>query len=284
MLKTRVVTALILLFVFVAALFYLPTAAWNALMVVLTFVAALEWGRFMGAERLGAAVYALVTAALTWVLIASTRDPWPPVALAVFGASLAIFWAMVAPFWLRTNRPPKRTVPLALIGWLVITPMVMAMAYLRAVSPLVLLLLMLIVWIADTGAYFSGKRFGKRKLAPAISPGKTVEGALGALVFVAVYGAVLGFFVLPDAMDNAGFDVIPGIALILCIIAVSILAILSIVGDLFESMLKRQRGLKDSGALLPGHGGILDRVDGLTSTLPFALLVAMWLASASGQA
>lgn len=284
MLKTRVVTALILLLLFLAALFYLPPVAWNALLVLLTLVAALEWGRFMGAERLVAALYAFATAAFTWVLIGSMHDPWPPAALAIFGASIAIFWMVVAPIWLRSNRPPKRTIPLALVGWLVITPMVLAMAYLRAVSPLALLLLMLTVWIADTGAYFSGKRFGKRKLAPAISPGKTVEGALGALVFVALYGAVLGFFLLPDAMDNAGFDVIPGIALILCVIAVSILAILSIVGDLFESMLKRQRGLKDSGALLPGHGGILDRVDGLTSTLPFALVVAMWLASASGQA
>jgi phosphatidate cytidylyltransferase len=133
--------------------------------------------------------------------------------------------------------------------------------------------LMAIVWVADTAAYFAGRRFGKRKLAPAISPGKTWEGVYGALIAVAVYALAL----LPFAAE-AGYSapilptsVIAWVALVLA------LAGLSIVGDLFESQLKRNRGVKDSGRLLPGHGGVLDRIDALLAALPPAALIAHYL-------
>ena len=127
---------------------------------------------------------------------------------------------------------------------------------------------MAVVWVADIAAYFTGRAFGRRKLAPSISPGKTWEGAAGAAVAVLAFG----FGVL--AMRGAELQ--GGVA----VIAVVLLAwtAVSIVGDLFESLLKRQAGLKDSGNILPGHGGILDRIDSLTSTLPMVALGAVWLA------
>jgi len=126
---------------------------------------------------------------------------------------------------------------------------------------------MALVWIADIAAYFTGRAFGRRKLAPQISPGKTWEGAYGATVGVLVYGlAMYGLF----APSN-------GVSPLLLVPVLLLLTAVSIIGDLFESLLKRQAGIKDSSQLLPGHGGILDRIDSLTSTLP--LVTLFWLLS-----
>ena len=121
-----------------------------------------------------------------------------------------------------------------------------------------------IVWVADSAAYFAGHRWGRRKLAPTVSPGKTWEGAAGAAVAVAVYHGLIWNFGFSQHMPNLA---IPAAVL------VAVLFPLSIIGDLFESWIKRQAGVKDSGRLLPGHGGVLDRIDALTSTLPLAALV-----------
>jgi phosphatidate cytidylyltransferase len=144
---------------------------------------------------------------------------------------------------------------------------------LQSRSPGLLLALMAIVWVADTAAYFAGRRFGKRKLAPSISPGKTWEGVYGALIAVALYALAL----LPFAA-RAGYSgaLLPAAATA-WVVLVLLLAAVSIVGDLFESQLKRQRGVKDSGKLLPGHGGILDRIDALVAALPPAALIAHYL-------
>jgi len=127
------------------------------------------------------------------------------------------------------------------------------------------LAIMAVVWLADIGAYFSGRRFGKHKLAPAISPGKTWEGAIGGGVLVLAYGLLLSSR-LPAALAGN---------LLLLLPVLLLLTAISIVGDLFESLLKRQAGLKDSSNVLPGHGGVLDRIDSLTSTMPLVALV--WL-------
>jgi phosphatidate cytidylyltransferase len=136
----------------------------------------------------------------------------------------------------------------------------LALVHLQA-TPWLLLLILSIIWVADTAAYAAGKRWGRHKLAPVISPGKSWEGVVGAALAVGVYYAIL-WFVAPADWDGwrGGF----GMLLFAGIFA------LSIVGDLFESLMKRQAGVKDSGQLLPGHGGILDRIDGLTSTVPLA--------------
>jgi phosphatidate cytidylyltransferase len=191
----------------------------------------------------------------------------------VFGISL-LFWLVAAPAWLRLKWRIENRVVLAVVGWILLLPTGLALFELRAASPVLLLGLMGVVWVSDIAAYFTGRAFGRRKLAPAISPGKTWEGVFGALSAVALYGwawqmAGARFF------TRAALD---GYALALCgTLALWLLAYFGILGDLFESWMKRQAGMKDSGRILPGHGGVLDRIDALTSTLPLAALaLILW--------
>ena len=152
-----------------------------------------------------------------------------------------------------------------LMGWIVLLPTCLALYQLRAIDPLLLLGLMGVVWVSDSAAYFVGRLFGKHKLAPEISPGKTWEGVAGASVAVFFYALIWGQ-VLQSTMLALGL-----------ILFALMLAGLGIIGDLFESLMKRLAGVKDSGNILPGHGGILDRIDALTSTLPVAVLVFLIL-------
>lgn len=144
-------------------------------------------------------------------------------------------------------------------------PTWLALVQLRAVHPGVLLAVMALVWMADIAAYFAGRKFGRNKLAPSISPGKTQEGALGAFIGVMLYGLVIGHFLLAGKVPLTAW-----------MLALVLATAVSIIGDLFESLLKRKAGIKDSSNILPGHGGVLDRIDSLTSTLPLAALA--WLA------
>jgi phosphatidate cytidylyltransferase len=132
------------------------------------------------------------------------------------------------------------------------------MIALREINPLLLVVFAMTVWIADSAAYFVGKRFGKHSLAPSISPGKTWEGVLGATVAITIYACLLSYL----THQSYWF--------VLVFLGVMFL---SIMGDLFESLIKRQAGVKDSSHLLPGHGGILDRIDGLTSSLPLVMFL-----------
>jgi phosphatidate cytidylyltransferase len=172
----------------------------------------------------------------------------------------------------------EHPLPMVLTGWAVLIPTGLAMLDLRAISPWVLLFVMGLVWVADISAYFAGRRYGKNKLAPSISPGKTWEGVAGAMLGVSVYVVLCWsfsfYFGQPDGLvQHTRFDqraALPGLLL-----AAWWWVGLAIIGDLFESAIKRQAGVKDSGALLPGHGGLLDRVDALTSTLPLAALAIL---------
>jgi phosphatidate cytidylyltransferase len=154
----------------------------------------------------------------------------------------------------------------------VLLPTFLALVQLRNLGPGTLLAFMATVWIADIAAYFFGRNFGRRKLAPNVSPGKTWEGFYGALAATAVYaGAWIGLFygATPAAVRDLPWSPLWMIVLL------EGLAVLSVLGDLFESAMKRQAGLKDSSSLLPGHGGVLDRIDALTPVLPVAALVNM---------
>jgi phosphatidate cytidylyltransferase len=157
---------------------------------------------------------------------------------------------------------------MALVGWAVIIPTGLAMLDLRVAdpSPWVLIFLIGLVAAADISAYFAGRKFGKNKLAPSISPGKTWEGVAGAMLGVSVY-VVLVWSFSPYFSERA--------LLPLLLLASWWWVVLAVIGDLFESAIKRQAGVKDSGALLPGHGGLLDRIDALTSTLPLAALAML---------
>lgn len=260
MLKERIGTALVLFVLFLSGLFFLSNFQWSLLMLAVICMGAWEWGTLI---RLGEArtriysisVGALGVALLWWVAtpnLFAAHQALHPMLIAM----MTLFWAVAVPLWLKVRPRIENKLFLAGVGLLVLLPTWLALDSLRRISPLLLLAVMFTVWIADTAAYFAGKRFGRNKLAPAISPGKTWEGVVGALFGVTLYGLVLCY------SFNVSFWLIPGL---LALVA------LSVIGDLFESLLKRQAGLKDSGRLLPGHGGVLDRIDGLTSTLPLAL-------------
>lgn len=260
MLKTRALTAAVLLAGFGAALFFLPQSGWIAFCAVLLALAAWEWGGLASLAPLGRLVYsgALVLLFLAIPQLAGAYAPaW------VYTAA-GLFWVVLAPLWLsRSSRVGGAPLLLA-VGVLVLVPAGAALVELRAGHPGLLLAVLGTVWISDSAAYFVGRRFGRRKLAPSISPGKTWEGVAGALIAVALYAlawAALG------APDNRWLGVPQALAAILLA-----LAVVGIIGDLFESLIKRQAGVKDSGNLLPGHGGVLDRIDAPVAMLPLAVL------------
>ena len=174
----------------------------------------------------------------------------------VFGMA-AVFWLLVAPLWLARGAGAQRGDGLLAGGFIVVLPAALAMTWLE---PRRLLAVLVLVWVADSAAYFVGRAWGRHKLAPAISPGKTWEGAAGG-----VAGALVYAIICKRLFDDVGWA--PYLA------AAALLAVLGIVGDLFESAAKRRAGVKDSGALLPGHGGILDRIDSATAVLPLAALL-----------
>ena len=261
MLRERVITAGVLITGFLAALFLAPEAVWVALVVLVAGAAAWEWCGLLGLGGLVRGAFATATAVMCALLaLPGTEDfRW-----IVHAASVG-FWLLIAPFWmLRRWRPGAFTGGLA--GWVVLLPTALALIDLRAIDPGLLLGVMGLVWVADIAAYFTGRAFGRTRLAPSISPGKTREGA---------YGALVGVFICGMLLYSVG-GVVANSSPILVAVFLPLFAILSIVGDLFESLLKRLAGVKDSGALLPGHGGVLDRIDSLTPTMPLVALIAAW--------
>lgn len=259
---TRVLTALPLLAGFIAALFWASTAVWVGILLALVFVGAAEWGAIGKLGLFHRLYYALGVGALS---LAGMALAWNALALAYLPG--AAFW-LLAPWLLRRHVPiAPRAVSLAL-GALLLASTCWAMASLREANPELLLAIVGLVVVADSAAYFSGRRFGKHKLAPAISPGKTWEGAVGAWLAVSLYTALV---------PQIRADALPSLPLAYWLALAWLLLGLSIVGDLFESWLKRQAGVKDSGTLLPGHGGVLDRIDSLTAVMPVAALIWWWL-------
>ncbi len=261
MLRTRVITGLILGALLLAGLFLLPPY-WAVLFWGLIFtIGAWEWSGFGGLKSLAArAAYTLIVAALlygAWAWTAQSAN-----LLALLG--LAVVWWLVAFAWLLAA-PARHTPWLALLcGLLVLIPAFIALGRLQtavdgfARGPVMVLWLAMMVCAADVGAYFAGRRFGRHKLAPRVSPGKTWEGAVGGMVAVALVawcGAL--YFGLEIAAP-----IIFGIGI----------AAISVIGDLTESMFKRAASLKDSGVILPGHGGLLDRLDSVSAAAPLYAL------------
>ncbi len=266
MLKTRVITVLLLLLPFLAALFYLPIQGWTLLVLLVTAYAAKEWARLAqmrkSAELLFMIAVIVSCSVLIPVLKLFDKVPADDLSLAIYAVSLA-FWLLAAPLWLIYKWRLNKSC-LALSGLLVLVTAWLALVQLREIAALLILWLLSVVWVADTVAYFCGKKFGKRKLAPDISPSKTLEGVYGAFFAVSVY-AIAIIAVNGNHNVSAFGKALPAYLLLA---AHWFITGLSIVGDLFESLLKRQAGVKDSGTILPGHGGVLDRIDGLISTLP----------------
>ena len=281
MLRTRVITALALLPVVLGMLFLAPPAAWALFALAIGLVACWEWSGMCRLTRPGQAAYLVASGAIgayLWLMYLRLV-PGNFVAAAMTGFILAAaFWIVAAPYWLGNKlRPSPSTCAAA--GWVVVWPAWLALVVLRDTSPWLLLALAAMVWVADIAAYFAGKRFGRHKLAPMVSPGKTWEGVAGGMLGVVVYGAALAGIANGAATPLTGiFD---GGAALVAILAMLALTAASIVGDLFESWMKRGAGLKDSSNLLPGQGGVLDRIDALTSSLPLAAL-ALYARHAAG--
>jgi len=281
MLLTRVVTALAILPVVLGMLFLASPSAWALFMLVIALIACWEWSRMCGLTPAGQGLYLVASGAIgafLWLMYLRVV-PGNFAAMALTGFIIATaFWVLGAPLWLAQRMRPSPST-CAAAGWIVAWPAWLAFVVLRDTSPWLLLALAALVWVADIAAYFAGKRFGRHKLAPAVSPGKTWEGVAGAAVGVLAYGAALAW--IANSRDTPLTGLFDEGAAALVVVAMLVLTGVSVVGDLFESWMKRGAGLKDSSHLLPGHGGILDRIDALTSTLPVAAL-ALYAQRAAG--
>ena len=260
MLKQRVITAIIALAVLGIVLFVVPPVVARCFVAILIAAGAWEWGGFLFrdgvAGRAGYVVFILVLMGALFLNLES-----PGVIDNLFRVALG--WWMIALVWILFFPTPIPAALSWICGALVLVPAWAALDHLYLQSPALLVFALLVVWVADIGAFFVGRGFGRVKLAPAVSPGKTWEGVLGGLAAVALLAAV-GSQVL--AINIA--VVVP-----LCLA----MAMLSIVGDLTVSMFKRAAGVKDSGTLFPGHGGVLDRIDSVTAAAPLFALALAWM-------
>lgn len=262
MLKQRIATAVALIALFLAADFYLSTPAWALLLLVPTGLGAWEWAALARLSKGGRATFAAAVLGSCMILLETGRAGGSDTPAITVLAGAVAFWAGVVPVWLYRAWRVTSPAALAAVGWLVLVPSWYGAVVLHR-DPAVLLALLAVVWIADSAAFFAGRRFGRHKLAPSVSPGKTWEGVGGAFVAVLLYALILK----QAAMPGLGGTHVGGLYLL--VLAMTVLGIL---GDLFESWIKRQAGVKDSGTLLPGHGGVLDRIDALAAAVPLAAL------------
>jgi len=267
MLKARILTVICVLPLFLTALFYLSSIFWMTLLLVLAVIGSWEWSRLAKFSLSGSIFYLVLTALIGGELLfilsrAVLTNPYTTVFLWLYAATL-VFWILGAPSLLKLNLPIRDPALLVLTGWLLLLPTCLALYQLRAIDPLLLLGFMTVVWVSDTAAYFVGRALGRHKFAPNISPGKTWEGVAGALIAVSIYALTWSYLAGEKTQT------------MLLVPLLLVLVVLGIIGDLFESLMKRQAGVKNSGDILPGHGGILDRIDALTSTLPVAILAVL---------
>ena len=263
MFLTRALTAAVLLAAFLTALFWLDRSKFAIVVAVVVGIGGYEWARLIKAPRYPAVAFGAFCAGLCILLAQAVWiSPW------ICGIG-AVFWIAAAPFFLaRGFGHPPVGAALA-VGVVVLLPAGLAMS---ALPPRQLLMILGLIWISDTGAYLAGRACGRRKLAPSISPGKTWEGVAGGAIGCVIYAII---WAISDADLQAR---VQGVVWIPFLAGTLLLCALGVVGDLFESSLKRQAGAKDSGKLLPGHGGVLDRIDSATATLPVAFLLMLAMA------
>ncbi len=248
--RSRILTALVLVPLVLAAVLGLPGQTISLLLIAVICYGAWEWSNFMSVGTVPRLVFVVLVAGLIGTLHflagPGLRFPWM-LEIAVAGWALTLLWVYRYP-------TPMPAVLAVLVGAIALVVAWAALSLLAIAGWQWLLFLLVLVWAADVGAYFAGRRFGVRKLAPQVSPGKTWAGVFGGLALsMAVAGLAAWWFAMP------GFAF-----MLLCLVTV----LLSVLGDLMVSMFKRARGIKDSGRLLPGHGGVLDRIDSLLSASP----------------
>jgi phosphatidate cytidylyltransferase len=284
MLKQRIITAVVMLAILLAALFYPSPVPFAAVTLVMIAAGAWEWGRLNGLGQAGAlsvAAVCLAMCGISWQ--ADLIDRRLPMLWTIAGAA----WVLAGGWLLRGGVPGWPRIPRAVrlvFGVLALWVAWLAVVQARAVGVNFLLSILALVWVADVSAYFAGRTFGlkftKNKLAPAISPGKSWEGVWGGMLGVLVLALC---WVAADARLGAPvaglYTRLAASSWWLLLIAVVFLSAMSVAGDLVESLIKRSAGAKDSSQLLPGHGGVLDRIDALLPTLPLAMMLATLTAS-----
>lgn len=274
MLKTRVITAVVMLLVLLGVLGLGGPAAWAALVLVLFAAALWEWARLGGMGEQSARLYAAAATAVAWVTVCFADQAFLAIPLMLAGAA---FWLVAAPLCLgRVSIAPFGKTPLFLVlGFVLVSAACMALLLAKSKGVVFLLSVMAICWVADVFAYIFGKTLGKNKLAPRISPGKSWEGAVGGAFSVVALSWGVVFLAQSHTWLQASWQYEAFLQLNPTVFTISLLVLsaFSVVGDLFESMLKRSAGMKDSSQLLPGHGGVLDRIDAQLPVLPLALLL-----------
>ena len=263
-LKQRVITGVVLIIAVLLGVLLLPNHLFAvASLIVFVSVGGWEWGKLVSLNSytrslfvvslLGVALLAYLIKDLRWAFIVAGVIWW------------AIVLVLLATYEQGTDLYRDRKWLLRIAAFLVLIPAWIALVTLHQHHPLLVLYLIFLVAITDSGAYFTGKAYGKNKLAPELSPGKTREGMFGGVAGAVAWSILGAFYFYLPATDFLYF-----------ILLSLVVAFMSVSGDLFESLIKREAGQKDSGSILPGHGGILDRVDGLIATLPLFALGIFW--------
>lgn len=266
MLKYRILTAVILIPLFLLMLFALPAGWFCGVTGLFVLLGAWEWSSLMGIQR---TPFKLIYPIMMFFILFAAM--WLYIPNVIVAAS--VWWVLATVLVMIYPKGSRAwgsgVVARGLMGLMVLVPCWLALNFIRNVAEngtYILLFLFILIWGADTGAYFAGRWWGKNKLAPEVSPGKTWQGLFGALVTTILITLVTLYLIHAPYRAWIGA----------CVMAM-ITVLFSVVGDLFESMLKRKEGLKDSGRLLPGHGGILDRIDSLTAAAPIFLFCALFL-------
>lgn len=264
MLKQRILTALVLIPIVLWLVLFADTQIFSFAMMAVISIAAYEWAMLSGLSGLKQFFFAVVTLSIMLFVWFSVRD----VNSQLLMAAVSVIWIGLTISLIAQKKPVEAQEGVSysalLTGCLLLVIAWLAVIQIHAIEHFgkhLVLALMVMIWIADSAAYFSGRLFGKHKLSPQVSPGKTWEGVAGGVIGVAVFGFMLvshPYFYHTNAFVLAAFSMV--------------VAFVSVGGDLFESKIKRQRGVKDSGHILPGHGGIYDRIDSLIAAAPVYLL------------
>ncbi|MEY3891629.1 MAG: hypothetical protein RL626_707 [Pseudomonadota bacterium] len=257
MLISRILSAFVMLLVFLSSMFLFSGRYFSFVIYIPSLLALFEWSKLLYFKSHEKKIFLLISLILIYFIDQHLDADNSRLILLI----ASVFWLCIAPLFLLFKINLKNFFLSALIGWVLVMPLIISLNYLIQLSPWVVLLVLTSIWLADSGAYFFGKQFGKKKLAPTISPGKTWEGFLGALFVVSSFSI---------AVTYLGF-----VNSYMAIFFFNLILVLSVEGDLFESYIKRMAKVKDSGDLIPGHGGVLDRIDSLCSSLPLATLILM---------